>query len=320
MRTVKRLVTLALLLGPCSFGRDSLSAQVCEAGHVALAARATLQLPATFGIQGVASGPAGVLALWSPGGEILRVDGNRTLSQLQLPDSIRPAGVAVTSEGLRLLDLHSGWEFLLSADGELRTLGRISYGLSEELDQGLWTGDAWLLALRDLAGRRFVLRRATADSSVVLYRSAAAPNPKLTARYHLTDTGHDLVLVRLTAPFDVIRFDPVTRGADTLAAPLAGADLALVPADSLEHWRALSAVALDCALLVTLADLTSDRRLMIRYGADGTVAQRTPVAAPIGLMARLPGEATVLAARRTGELELVWYDWHWIRESNPSAP
>jgi hypothetical protein len=79
-------------------------------------------------------------------------------------------------------------------------------------------------------------------------------------------------------------------------------------------------VALDCALLVTLADLTSDHRVMVRYGVDGTVAQRTPVAAPIGLMARLPGEATVLAARRTGELELVWYDWHWIREPNPSAP
>jgi hypothetical protein len=321
MPTVKRLVTLALIAALVGFRAPRLDGQSCDAAaQVALAAKAALTLPATFGIQGVASAPSGGLVLWSPGGEILRVDQRRTLSRQQLPDSIHPAGMAVTPEGLRLLDLRSGWELLLTPDGRLRTLGRVSFGLSEELDQALWTGDGWILALRDLAGRRFVIRRATADSSPILYRSSTALSAKLTSRYHLTDTGRDLVLVRVTAPFEVIRLDPASRRADTLASPLGGAEPALVPADSLlGHWRALPAVDLDCGLLVTLTDLTSDHRLMVRYDAGGGVAQVTPVAAPIGLVSRLPGEATLLAARRAGELELVWYDWHWIRETHSST-
>ena len=81
------------------------------------------------------------------------------------------------------------------------------------------------------------------------------------------------------------------------------------------NWRALPAVAIDCGLLLTLSDLTTDRRLLVRVNAEGQVVRVTPLDAPLGLMASLPGEATVLAARRVGALELVWYDWRWIRES-----
>jgi hypothetical protein len=34
---------------------------------------------------------------------------------------------------------------------------------------------------------------------------------------------------------------------------------------------------------------------------------------------RIPGTPTLLAARRAGELELVWYDWRWIRESSSTG-
>jgi hypothetical protein len=293
-------------------------AQVCHSGPVALDARATLQLPQSLGIRGVATGPSGTLALWSSGGEVFFIDRERSLTRVRLPDSIRPAGIAITPSGLRLVDQTSGGDFLLSPDGQLVSMGRVRLGMAEELDQALWQGDGWVLGVRDLATRRFMLRRDRPSGKTVLFQSAQSDSVKTIHRYFLSETGRGLLLTRTTAPFTLIRMSPLDGTIDTLGAALSPAAGVTIPAESLANWRALPVVALDCTLLLTLSDLTSDRRLLVRYGADDQVERVTELDVPIGLVARLPGENAVLAARRTGELELVWYDWHWVRE--PSSP
>ncbi len=285
-------------------------AQACATGALSLEARAVQALPATFGIEGVATAPGGRLALWSAGGEILQLDREHGLIRHHLPDSVVPIGLGIVPEGYRVLDNRTGHEFLLTADDSLHWLGPVPLHAGDMVDRAVWRDGHWLLLVRQAATREFQLRVAGSDES--LYRSAPADSLRTIPRYHLSDAAGALLLTRFTSPFDVIRVDPATGRADTLA-PLA-AQLTGIPADSLKHWRALPAVAIDCGVLITLSDLTSDHRLLVRYGAGGAIDRVTPLDAPLGLMARLPGEPTVLAARRTGDLELVWYDWHWARE------
>jgi hypothetical protein len=284
---------------------------------VALDARATLLLPATVGIQGVATGPAGTLALWSAAGEVFSISERRALSRVALPESLHPAGMAITAEGLRFLDQASGREFLLASDGSIASLGQARLGLAEQLDQALWYRDGWILALRDLADRRFVVRRFSSGDQTEFFRSARSDSVKNIQRYHLTDSRRGLLLTRTMPPFTLIRLD-LDRGRTDTLETIAPEQAAGIQPDSLPHWRALPTVALDCTLLLTLSDLTADRRILVRYGASGRIERVTELEAPLGLMARLPGEESVLAARRAGELELVWYDWHWVRE--PSTP
>jgi hypothetical protein len=221
--------------------------------------------------------------------------------------------VAITPAGYRLLDRRSGREFLLGEDSVPTALRRISLPATEALDQALWDDGGWFLGLRDAATREFHVRRG--DS--LLYRSAPGDSPKTTPRYHLSLTGRGLLLIGITAPFTLIRLTADGR-ADTLARALPAEAASLIPADSLPHWRALSAVAIDCGVLVTLSDLTTDRRLLVRYSDSGRFEKVTALDAPLGLMTRLPGANAILAARRAGTLELVWYDWRWIRDEQHS--
>jgi len=285
-------------------------AQACTSGGLSLEAIAVQALPATFGIEGVATAPGGRLALWSAEGELLELDREHGLIRHHLPDSVRPIGLGIVAEGYRILDERTGREFLLGTGDSLRWMEPVALQTGDMLDRAVWREGHWLLLVRQAAAREFQLRVAGAEGS--LYRSAPAESLRTIPRYHLSDAAGLLLLTRFTRPFDVIRVDPATGRADTLA-PLT-AQLTGIPADSLTHWRALPAVAIDCGMLLTLSDLTSDHRLLVRYSAAGTVDRVTALDAPLGLMARLPGEQTVLAARRTGDLELVWYDWHWARE------
>ncbi|HXI19586.1 MAG TPA: hypothetical protein VNH46_00790, partial [Gemmatimonadales bacterium] len=175
-------------------------------------------------------------------------------------------------------------------------------------------------AIRSARTLRFTVRWHGPSGDTLLYATAPRDSLRAVPRFHLTPAGNGaLFLTGLMAPFPVIRLDPVTGAREEFAAPLAGRDHA-VASDSLRHWRALPAVAVDCAVLLTLADLTSERRLLVRYSPEGRVDQVIQVDAPLGLMARVPGADVVLAARRAGALELVWYDWRWVREPGPPSP
>lgn len=287
-------------------------AQECRSGPVALSMRASVLLPKNSGIAGSVLGPGGVVVLWGAAGELFRVDGG-VVSEGKLPDNSRPAGMAITADGLRFIDMIEGREYLRHADGTVVAGARVPLAMAQVIDEALWYHGAWYLGTRDLARRTFVLRRFDGTNAPELFRSPAADSVRNIQRYHLSPSSRGVLLTGTMAPFAVLRIDSEAPRIDTLSPVLQDASLAPLR-DSLAQWRALPAVSLDCTLLLTLSDLTTDRRLLVRYGASDQVEQVTPLEAPLGLIARVPGEDAVLAARRAGELELVWYDWHWVRE------
>lgn len=312
----RRIVVLCLSL-LAWLGRGA-EGQICRSGPVGLSARGAIQLPRNSGIAGTVVGPGGTVVLWGAAGELFLVQGGE-VSRGQLPDNIRPAGMTLTGDGLRLVDLVEGREYLRRADGTLVPAARIPLGMAQVIDEALWYRGAWLLATRDLVRRTFVLRRFDGASLTELFRSSASDSVRTIARYRLSPSSRGVLLTGIMAPFPVLRVEVEGPRVDTLAMVTRETPIAALR-DSLAHWRALPAISLDCTLLLTLSDLTTDRRFLVRYGATDQVEQVTPLEAPLGLIARVPGEDAVLAARRAGELELVWYDWHWVREPIAATP
>lgn len=318
-RTLCVLHTALLGIGLTGI-RTPLSGQSCGAGQLSLQAGASLQLPSTFGIDGVVAGSDGGITLWSPGGEVLAVSPARQLSLSQIPDSISPVGLTpLVGGGFRVLDGLTGREFLIHPDGAVVATGVTLERWGEVFERAIWRDGGWVVGLLDLGARQFVLREYRSADRRTLFRSASADSVKAIPRFSLTDADAGVVLSRGTAPFTLYRVHLAGNRIDTLPPPLAGPGAGPIAADSLFLWRSASTVALDCVLLVTLTDLTSDRRLLVRYGPDDQVARVTALDAPLGLVTRIPGRPTVLGARRAGELELVWYDWRWIRASSSTG-
>lgn len=251
---------------------------------------------------------------WTAEGGILTIYPDGLRERRSLPQGLLPIGLAPDPEGYRFLDRNTGVEYRLGADSVPLRLGALSLAPGEELDAARWQDGAWIVGLRDLRSRRFLLRRLDTGGAVTLFQSASADSVQRIPRYHLAGSAAGLLLTRLTAPFDLLLVDPARGTVDTIARPLADATRYGAVIDSSLYWRALPGVALDCGWLLTLTDLQSDRRLLLRYDAGRRLAKVTPLDAPFGVMAGRASEATLLAARRAGALELVWYQWRWVRD------
>lgn len=307
----------SVLVAVFSLCGSRLPAQACD-GSLSLAETASQPLPPTFGIDGVSPAPDGRLVVWSAEGEILLIARPGTLDRLVLPDSIRPAGLAVVAGGYRVLDRASGRDYLLGEHpgDQVALLGSVPLGPGQHLDQAMWHQWSWVLGVRDGPSRRFLVSR-TRDPAP-LFVSPPGADSKDVPRFHLSPDGPDILLTRLTAPFEIVRVS--APGADSMPfrVRFGTSGLPAVAPDSVGSWRALPALALDCGVLLTLSNLTNDRRLLIRFDRSGIVRRVTELDAPIGLVTRLPGTERLLAARRAGDLELVWYDWRWVREPRGS--
>lgn len=315
MRTAVSGRVLLLLGVGLTASSTELAGQACGTGHLTLNATASLTLPSTFGIQGLDASGDGGLLLWSAGGELLTVDPDRQLSVRMLPDTIHPLGVrALPGGGYEILDAWTGREYEALPGRPVSSKPIVLRRPGEVFERALWREDGWLVGILDTDARQYVVRHHRPDGEVVLFRSAVADSVRVIPRFMLTETATGLLLTQGSAPFAMFRVHPGSARIDTLAPLLSATAMPPIPRDSLHLWRAVSTVSLDCALLLTVSDLTSDRRLLVRYGADDQVDRVTPLQAPLGLMAAIPGARTVLGARRAGELELVWYDWRWIRE------
>ncbi len=283
--------------------------QTCGSARLALEEAGSLLLPSTFGIQGWASDQRGAVALWSVAGELLAVDASRALARTRLPDTLTPAGLALSGDTLRFLDLASGREYRVIEGRVERTGAGVVLEPSVLLEQAVWSDGEWVVAVREVATGALLVRGAGPRTR---YRTAPSPDGHTLRRLQLSPAGPAVLVTELMPPFQVVRVQPSGR-ADTLAPVLSHPASTPIPSDSLPFWRAMPAVALDCAVLLTLTDLRSDHRLMARYDAAGRVVRVTPLDAPLGMVTAL-GNASLLAARRAGELELVWYAWRWVRD------
>lgn len=291
-----------------------LTAQSCGPDALRLEQLAVQPLPPHFGIDGALPLPDGGYALWSAESALLFMYPDGLRERRALPAILHPVGLTADPAGYRFLDRATAVEYRLGADSIPERIGAVPLARGEELDAARWLDGAWIVGLRDTRSRRFLVRRVDGPAVTTLFSSAAADSVGLIPRYHLSEAGTALLLTRLTVPFEVVRLDPTTGTVDTIAVPFRAVELRAALPDTVVHWRALPAVSLDCGWLLTLSDLRSDRRLLLRYDDRGGLARVTPLDAPFGVMAGRPTEGTLLAARRAGGLELVWYQWRWVRE------
>lgn len=129
----------------------------------------------------------------------------------------------------------------------------------------------------------------------------------------LTPDGGGVWVTETLFPFAARRFnsewseglvlEPPHAALDSMAADAGQVDLA--------SWASLPVVPLGDGYLQTLADLATDRRLIVHYDSNGTVVSSIPVDVPIGLLLHADDPSRVLGARRTDVLEVVEYTYHW---------
>lgn len=289
-------------------------AQACGRGALALEASRVRSLPPNFGIQGTIVGPDGRVALWSSGGELLLDGVGDSIESTQFSEQMAIAGLAFgpTPGSWRVADAWTGRELVFDRDGVRRGERALALTRGQLLEQGIWREEGWLLASRDAVTRRFVVVRETARGAVPLFQSEIADSVAGISRFRMTALPAHVLLTEVRSPFRVIRVAFATGQTDTLVTPPLP-----IPSDSLHLWRALPALAIDCGTLLSVASLAGDQRLLVRWDAADQLAKVTPLAAPFGLVARLPGERALLAARRAGGLELVTYRWRWSPDSLP---
>jgi hypothetical protein len=63
--------------------------------------------------------------------------------------------------------------------------------------------------------------------------------------------------------------------------------------------------------LQVLADMLSQKRILVVYGDKGNVLATRVLEAPIGLLDSREDLRQALMLRRSDRLELVTYQWHW---------
>jgi hypothetical protein len=128
---------------------------------------------------------------------------------------------------------------------------------------------------------------------------------------HVGRVGTGIVLLDFREPFRIRRL--TTDGAilSSHRPDYAHSDSLILPNPS--AWVALPGVSLGSgALLQTIANLTSDDRLFLRYGEEADGPEHTTLThVPMGFLHSDPKSRRALAVRDVGRVELVLYEWRW---------
>jgi hypothetical protein len=298
-------------------------AQAADCGTLNLVEQAAQPLPPTLGISGSVVGSAGSLLFWTADRQVIRVSSDHAVATIPLPPDIEVSGVAPVpaSQDLLVLDAIGGVELRVDSAGRVRDRRTVARFPGEIVDEAVRIGDHWVTAGRDLPGRREVVRRLDDDgtASVLLLTGPADSAIRIT-RFHLTPAGDAVLLAGVMAPFEVLEL-PLAGGPALAYQPVLDQDQAgLIPADHRARWRSLPVVPLDCGAVQTLTDLTSEARLLVRYDGAGRIARVLPIDSPVGLVLSRPAERELVAMRRAGGLEVVFYQWRWVRGEAPLDP
>lgn len=96
-------------------------------------------------------------------------------------------------------------------------------------------------------------------------------------------------------------------GARCREAPSAGHTFAAAQLNPGGQWIALAPLRTKSGFIQTLADLTSELRVLVLYDSSGTVLRRSEIRAPMALVASSPGEGLVLGVVSLERFELLIY-------------
>jgi hypothetical protein len=172
-------------------------------------------------------------------------------------------------------------------------------------------GSTWAIGGADSVGYRVFA--VDADGQVrTIYTRAAEPGTRLAPAVHLGSAGRDLLLTDLDAPYTVRR---IALDGHTVASFSPSADaIPALQADGRPgqaRWVSLPAVFFGEGFVQTIADLTSDRRLLVAYGPDGKQRSASLIDAPLGISGATPDLRYLIGVRGANAPEIVLYRWRW---------
>lgn len=237
------------------------------------------------------------------------------------PIAVAPSDSSGTFE---MLDA-GGRLYRLTLDGRVLSIHRLP--LTDTLTAALSRSDTWWIVTidprRSLRLTQYMDTRPALSVTLAMARSDSVLQ-LWNGGLHLIESPIGFALLTARAPFELTSLTEAGHTSSSLRlgeAPELAVHLRphapRRPADFPPDWRALSPVVLDSLLLVTIADVNSDRRLLALVHLRDGVRRVTELNVPIGLIG-IGSQGEILAARRTDQFELVRYGWKWATAINPT--
>lgn len=127
--------------------------------------------------------------------------------------------------------------------------------------------------------------------------------------YRLAAAADGVLLTESEPPFRSWRVGP-----DGPGVPFAPKRSGYPESVGVQRWVSAPLVDLGDALLQTLSDLGSDRRVLVLYDRDGRERRKTIVAVPMALVGVTRDGRHLIGVRDVGKPEILLYRWRW--ESN----
>ena len=322
--SLRRFLALAgavgLMIAPSACSRDhAVGAATVEgdgAARVLLDERWAIEVPEFGGA--VPLGDSAIL-LWTRRRAEFALASPRGLLAREIPLPSAPIAVAATDSAgvFEMLD-SAGRVYQLDLKGKL--LSAREFPVVGQLVAGLRRTEGWwgvsvdppigLRLIRETgagAGPPSTITPVMSDSVAWLWQQGM----------HLAEGPAGAVLLMAAEPFELTTLDKDGRvsgvlrlGESARLRPLLMPDQRPAADSFPPNWRTLPPLALDSLLLLTIADLNSDRRMLVlAHPVDG-VRRVTVIDVPLGTVA-IDRKSNVLAARRSDRLELIGYAWRW---------
>ena len=276
-----------------------------------------IALPPERAVIGVAAAGDGRIAAWTARQLIVTDTGGAPLPTADI--AARPIAAWFDSAGaLEVVDGHGGRVHRFLSDGS--HAGFRELGVPVRIGAAARAPGGWAVGGAGEDGRYRVYAAGDGPPRLLLTIDPDTLLARRLSSYRL-DPARDAVLVsEAELPFRVWRV-----GRDGSAAPAMmprGVRDRVTTRGERERWVALSVVEVGGGYLQTLADLASDRRLLVLMGRDGSTLRITEVAAPLGIAGTSADGEYVVGVRQADGWEAVLYRWRWnaSNESHGEEP
>lgn len=269
----------------------------------------THRLPDAFALDGAASTSSGALVLWSskPGILLLIKKGRQVPIDASGLSSVVGAAFVAGDSVIEAVDGGRRAVVRVSDAGEVTTTWSLDIPITVE--SAVRGANEWFVGGRTDAGQTRVYSAVEGSGTRLIHSVDGRRGQNPVRRFHLSAAGADVLLMMTEAPFTT--FHLAERGSIRSFAPEAHAPLGALLNDSTRRWVALRTVPLDRGYLQTIADVRSDKRLMVLYDRQGRVVRHQVLEAPIGFLGAIPSNQKLLAARWVSSAEVVEYQWQW---------
>ncbi len=264
--------------------------------------------PEAFRLRGVSLAIGGEVLVWSPDEIILLNRGLDSMRAMALPEKLSANAAGLRADGLiEVLSIEPIAVHLLDWEGHL--LSADTFASTHHLVHGVWSGSDWVVLVEGISAgalERRLLRLESGEDIRMTELASVDAVGMLAAR-------DDRVLVAETSSPFRVRVWEGDRFVQAVEPPAPLLDsLGIKPGEGRSgNWVSLAALPLGSDILQTLADLTSDRRLILVFDEVGSLVGHRLLEAPLGFVASGSGEQVLIAVRRLNRVEVVRYEWRW---------